>query len=201
MPKKRVRQHQQGEPDTKRSMIDAALKDLGYARASARAIARIGGFNQALIFYHFGSVDGLLLAALDETSGDRMERYRSALEEVQGLDELIEVARRNYREDLEEGHMTVVAEMVAGGVANPRLRPEISSRLREWIGFVEEVFGRFLGGSPLASVVPSPDLAFALVAFYLGLNIISRTAEGEARVEELFSAAERASPFLAPLVR
>jgi len=58
-------------------MVLAALetvKAAGFAGATTRAIARTGGFNQALIYYHFGSLDTLLLAALDHTSGERLER-------------------------------------------------------------------------------------------------------------------------------
>src|SRR5438874_2502405 len=54
--------------ETKNRIVEAALavlKRQGYAGASARSIAAEGRFNQALIFYHFGSVRNLLLAADD----------------------------------------------------------------------------------------------------------------------------------------
>ena len=63
---------------TKLQIVEAALETLkarGFAGASARVIAREGGFNQALIFYHFGSVQSLLLAALDLISERRMIEY------------------------------------------------------------------------------------------------------------------------------
>ena len=66
---------------TKRSLVAAAIETLkteGFAGASARAIAARAGCNQALIFYHFGSVVTLLLAALDEVSASRLERYSAA---------------------------------------------------------------------------------------------------------------------------
>lgn len=56
---------------TRQRIVDATLETLrneGFAGATSRAIARAGDFNQALIFYHFGTLDGLLLAALDKTS-------------------------------------------------------------------------------------------------------------------------------------
>ena len=43
----------------------------GFAGASARAIAPRASFNQALIFYHFGSVRNPLLAVLDLISERR----------------------------------------------------------------------------------------------------------------------------------
>src|SRR5713226_9411157 len=123
MPKSRA---QQG--GTREQLIEAALatlKEEGYAGASSRAIARRGGFNQALVFYHFGSVDKLLLAALDRTSEQRMAHYREALADVGTLEELVEVAARIYREDRASGHVTVVSQMVAGSVANPELAGEM----------------------------------------------------------------------------
>jgi AcrR family transcriptional regulator len=189
--------------ETKDVIIRAALqavRELGFAGATARAIARIGGFNQALIFYHFGSVDRVLLAALDATSTSRMERYRGSIEGSRSLDELIQVARRNYREDLESGHMTVVAEIVAGGVADPMLRTEIATRMHSWVDFVEVVLDRFLRDSPLSGFVRTRDIAFAIVAFYVGINILSRTGDDGNWVDGLFDAAEGVSPLLVPLL-
>ena len=72
-----------GPADTRAALIRGAidaLSDAGYAGASAREIARRAGCNQALIFYHFGSVDGLLLAALDEVSTVRLTKYQAAVQ-------------------------------------------------------------------------------------------------------------------------
>ena len=68
---------------TKATIVEAALETLktrGFAGTSAREIAKIGNFNQALIFYHFGSVQNVLLAALDLVSARRMSAYRPAFE-------------------------------------------------------------------------------------------------------------------------
>src|SRR5918995_3261199 len=96
--------------DTRERIAQAALDALrteGFAGATSRAIARIGGFNQALIFYHFGSLDNLLLAALDVTAEERMARYREALDGAHTLEELIGIAGTIYREDSESGHVAV----------------------------------------------------------------------------------------------
>ncbi len=143
--------------ETREVILDAALRTLqeqGFARTSARAIARAGDFNQALIFYHFGSVNELLLAALDHIGEDRLARYKAAVEDAKTFEDLVAVAARIYREDLEQGHMTVVAEMIAGGVADPELRPEIMTRTQVWVDFVEGVVERVLAGSPFAGMLP-----------------------------------------------
>jgi AcrR family transcriptional regulator len=184
---------------TKATIIEAALntvRSVGYAGASARAIARTGGFNQALIFYHFGTVDRLLLAALDYTSAARMNRYREAVQNARTVHDLIQVAREGYRDDLDGGHMTVVAELVAGGVADPMLRPEIASRMRDWVDFVEGIVARFLEHSPMSGFIPTRDAASAVVAFYLGLNISARLGEDQVWIENLFNCADAAAPLL-----
>jgi AcrR family transcriptional regulator len=191
------------EPKATREVIlDAALqtlKEQGFARTSARAIARAGEFNQALIFYHFGSVNELLLAALDRIGEERLARYRAAVEEAKTFEELVAVAARIYREDLEQGHMTVVAEMIAGSVADPELRPEMMTRTQVWVDFVEEVAARALAGSPFAGMLQARDVAFALVAFYCGVNIFTRLEEDHSRTEALFDMAARAAPLLQPM--
>src|ERR1700680_2946311 len=69
-------------------IVDAALETLraeGYAGVSVRAIAAAGSFSPALVLYHFGSVDGLLLAALDRISSERLSRYEGRLRDVSSL--------------------------------------------------------------------------------------------------------------------
>src|SRR5919202_6795856 len=110
--------------DTKGQLVNAALTALkteGFAGATSRAIARIGGFNQALIFYHHGSLEQLLLAALARTGEERLARYREALGPVTRLDEAVATMGQLYEEDRDSGHMQVVAQMVAGSVNRPEL--------------------------------------------------------------------------------
>ena len=67
---------------TRRALVHAAIETLkseGFAGASARAIADRAGSNQGLVFYHFGSVANLLLAALDAVSADPLPRYGASV--------------------------------------------------------------------------------------------------------------------------
>ncbi len=183
-------------------MLDAALATLktqGFAGTSARAIASAGGFNQALIFYHFGSVNGLLLAALDETSRRRQHAYERAVADASSLEEMIEVARRIYREDLDSGHITVLSEMIAGSLTHPELAQEIVARLEPWIDFAQRAIARALVGSPLEGIVPSADLAFAVVSFYLGADLLTQLEGNRSRVERLFETAAGLTPLLTAL--
>ena len=185
-------------------IVDAALTTLrerGYAGTSVRSIAREGGFNSALIFYYFGSLNGLLLAALDRSSEERMRRYRASVEDADGVEDLAAVAARIYKEDVEGGHITVFSELVGASLEHPELRPEIVARAEPWLDFVEETLDKVLEGSPLAQVLPTRDLAYALVSFYLGVNLMTHLEEDDSRTEALFELATRLAPLAAPLIK
>src|SRR5215469_383847 len=102
---------------TRARIVDAMLATLateGFAGASARSIARTGGFNQALIYYHFGSIENLMVAALQEFSERRLERYREALAPVGSVAELIGALAELYEQDVATGRVAAVQEIVAG---------------------------------------------------------------------------------------
>jgi len=110
--------------NTRRALVDAAietLKEHGFSGASARAIAERAELNQGLVFYHFGSVANLLLAALDAVSESRMVRFSAAVTSVSSPAELMDVAAQIFREDLDTGHVTVLVEMIAGASSTPGL--------------------------------------------------------------------------------
>jgi AcrR family transcriptional regulator len=187
---------------TKRHIVEAALETLkqdGFAGATSRAIARAGGFNQALIFYHFGSLDGLLLAALDQTSEERFERYRAAVGDAESVDELVAAVARLYAEDRERGHMTVVAQMVAGSAARPELKPALVARMEPWVTLCEEAIEKGFRWLGLPELMPREDLAYAFVTFYLGVNLMTQLDEDRARTDALFERLESVAPLLASL--
>ena len=175
--------------DTKDRIVEAAIATLkahGYAGASARTIAAEGGFNQALIFYHFGSVRNAMLAALDRTSAERMEAYRTAAAEAADMPALVAVATRIYHEDLASGHIKILAELIAGASSDPALGPEIVARIAPWIAFAREEIERVFEGTPLASLLPADDLAYAIVAQFLGLELLTHLDGSTERAERLF---------------
>jgi AcrR family transcriptional regulator len=172
------------------------LKREGYAGTSARAVARTGGFAQGVVFYHFGGMTELLLAALDATSEARLARYRAAVDGVATLPELVAVARDVFREDLAAGHVRVLSELIAATSHVPELGPEIARRIAPWIEFTRAVISRVLGDVPVAA----HDLAYAIVALYLGLELLTQLDGDTAPAESLFQGAARVTELFAPLL-
>jgi AcrR family transcriptional regulator len=184
---------------TRERIVEAALQTLkteGFAGSSARSIATRGGFNQALVFYYFGSVKELLLAALDATSEQRMTRYQSALDDVGSTADLLRVARELHEEDIESGHVTVLAEMIAGAINDAELAAAISGRMEPWIDFAERALARGLEGTPFAGMFPTRELARLLVSFYVGSDLMAVLDGDRSRDTGLFAIADRFLPFL-----
>jgi AcrR family transcriptional regulator len=178
----------------------ATLKQEGFAGASARAIAAEAGVNQALVFYHFGSVNHLLLAGLDATSERRMSEYQAAVSEASSPVELMAAAREIYREDLDAGHLSVLGAVIAGAATVPELGPELTERIQPWVRFTAEHLSRLLEGSPIADLVPATDAAFAIVALYLGIELLTSLDGDRSRAESLFESVERLATPLAALL-
>jgi AcrR family transcriptional regulator len=185
---------------TREQIVEAALEALkedGFAGATSRAIARRGGFNQALVFYYFGTLDNLLVAALARTSQERLDRYREAVGEGKPLAELLRVAAAGYREDRASGHMTVVAQMVAGSLSKPELRPLVLAQTEPWLAFAEETIRRAVAGTPLEPLVPVEELASAVITFYFGVNLLAGL--DDRRTDALFEKLEQLVPLVETL--
>jgi AcrR family transcriptional regulator len=188
---------------TKAKIVEAALETLktsGFAGCSAREIAKTGAFNQALVFYHFGSVRNLLLAALDLVSTRRIQAYQSRVEDARTVSELAALALEIYDEDLENGYVTVLGEMVAGGVSEADLGAEVAARLQPWIEMVEGKLTALVRGSPFESIVPPRDVAYAIIALYLGIDMLSQLHHDHERSRSLLELGIRYAPVLDALV-
>ncbi len=193
----------QAPEGTRLQILQAAfetLKEEGFTGATSRAVARRGGFNQALIFYYFGSMEALLLAALDWTSERRLDAYREALSGAATLEEVIAASARLYQEDRDSGHIAVVSQLIAGSIARPELAPEMIVRMQPWIDLCEEVLEKVMAGSPLATAVPTRELAYAVVTFYLGANLLTHLDPDRSRTDALFARLEELQPLLSGVV-
>lgn len=188
---------------TREAIVRAAfetLREEGFAGATSRAIAKRGGFNSALIFYYFGSVHAALLAALDQSSEVRLGRYRTQVMGTRTLDDLVVVARKLYREDLEEGHITVFSQLVGASLAHPEMKAEIMKRAEPWLAFVQEAVLKFLAGTAFEALVDPQDLAWAILSLYMGINLLTILEDDDTRSENLFANAERLTPLLSSIL-
>jgi AcrR family transcriptional regulator len=161
---------------TRRALIDATIETLredGFAGASARAISERAAINQGLIFYHFGSVVNLLLAALDTISEARTSKYRAAIGEVSSANEMVNLATQIFQDDLDTGYVTVLVEIISGSSSTPGLGAEVATRIGPWFDLTKDALDKSFGNTPFASLLPSADVAYMVVALYLGVEMLT----------------------------
>ena len=185
--------------DTRAALIEAAiaaLRESGFAGASARRIAQRAGCNQALVFYHFGSVNDLLIAALEEVSARRMAAYRDLLDHSGTLAELIAGARAVFEADLDAGHVTVLTEMISGAQSVPGLGERVAAVLAPWRDFAAEAVRGVLAASPVAQLLPADEAAHAVVAGLLGLEMLANLDGDRAAALALFDRARAVADVL-----
>jgi AcrR family transcriptional regulator len=174
---------------TRERIIEAALDTLreeGFAGTTARSIAARGGFNQALIFYHFGSVQRLLQEAFLRNSEAQVAKYREAAANVTSLADLVEIARRLHAEDIASGSVTAVTQLMAAAASDPDLGRAILDRFEEWIGLVQEALARAVDDHPLAAMVPPREAAYAISALFLGIELMTRLDPERSEAPALF---------------
>ena len=160
--------------DTKAKLLAGTLRVLtehGIAGASARTIAAAAGVNQALVFYHFGSVDELLAAACRHGAEQRVALYRDRLAEVRDLSELLALARELHAAEKAAGHLNVLGQLLAGAQTQPRLAPATAAGMSLWIDELEHVLVRVLADSPVSEFVDAGGLAKAIASGFVGLEL------------------------------
>ncbi len=200
-----VRKQSRSGQQTRERIIDAALETVrteGLIGTSARAIARTGGFNQALVFYHFGSVDDLLLSALERANDRRIERFRPKLAEVADLRALVAVAVE-LQASTNDPDEVALSGIVAGWCGKAELMPRIREILQPWDDMVAEALDRSIAHTAIGSLIPTGDLAHAISALFLGMQLMRRFQGDDERARSLLVAlstlAELAEPMLGAL--
>ncbi|OLB82747.1 MAG: TetR family transcriptional regulator [Actinobacteria bacterium 13_2_20CM_2_71_6] len=160
--------------DTKERLVDGALRAVrthGIAGVSARTVAAAAGVNQALVFYHFGTVDDLLAEACRSATEERVAYYRDRFAGVGSLRELLDLGRALHAEERKQGNVTVLAQLLAGAQADERLAAPVAAALRQWTAEIESVLRRVLKDSPLGELADPAGLAYAVSAAFIGLEL------------------------------
>lgn len=189
--------------ETRDRIIDAALKTVleeGLIGASARAIARTGDFNQALVFYHFGSIEELLLAALSRANDRRIGRFEERLNQVDSLEGLVEIAVEMHEGNSEDPDHAALTAIVAGWSSNSDVGQRILETLKPWDDMIEAALDRSLAGTAFAAIVPAADLAHAISALFLGIELMSRLDRDTDRTETLFASLAGAAQLAGPIL-
>ncbi|KMS83145.1 MULTISPECIES: TetR/AcrR family transcriptional regulator [Streptomyces] len=169
--------------ETKTRLLEGALRTLteqGIAKTSARTVAAAAGVNQALVFYHFGSVDELLAAACRYGAEKAVARYRERLAAVDSLSELLAVGREIHERERAGGQVALLGQLLAGAPTHAALGPATADGLRLWITEIEQVLRRVLAETPFGEFADPAGLARAVAASFVGIELYEGVDEAGA---------------------
>jgi len=180
-----------GPPDsdvagTRERILDATFRRLatdGYAALSLREIAKDAGINHALINYHFGTKDRLVIAVLDEANRQLLARQRQMYEEPGGFAAKWAQARRFYENDIASGFVRVQAELYAASLSNPGLREQFVPRVQAWKQVVSDaVREALLRYRPtLPKGFDAEAIASLISEFWLGMEFARLIGDADER--------------------
>jgi AcrR family transcriptional regulator len=126
------------------AFLDAAERLLvreGAAGISTRQLAREAGQNHGLVHYYFGSVDELLVQALERFTERVLERQRAMYEAEAPFAEKWRTAVSFIEQDLEAGYPKVWAELEALAWDKPDLRDRLNSVNEAWRSLLRDALG------------------------------------------------------------
>jgi AcrR family transcriptional regulator len=159
---------------TRAKLLSAAADSLrgdGLARLSARVVAARAGVNQALIFYHFGSVAELVQAASRETVDASAAFYHDKFAAVTSFNELLALGRELHERERARGNVAMMAQLMSGAQWDETLAGAARYAMQRWNEEIEVVVRRVMEGNPLADFCDPAGLARAVSAGFLGLEL------------------------------
>ena len=176
---------------TRQRILDATFRRLvseGYAALSVREIAKDAGVNHALINYHFGSKDQLVIDVLDTVNQRLLSRQASMYESGGGFAQKWASARRFYEDDLASGFVRLQAELWAASLSNPGLRDKFLPRLLAWkklvLGAVREAVAALQAdGGKLPPPFTPEVIACWISEFWLGMEFADLLGVKEEQVQ------------------
>jgi AcrR family transcriptional regulator len=169
---------------TKAKLLAAAAQSIredGMAGVSARGIAARAEVNQALVFYHFGTVGELVDAATRQAVDASAEFYREQFARVSTLGELLTLGRELHERERAAGNVTMMAQLMSGAQRDEVLAGAASYAMARWNAEIETVVRRVLRDSPLVTLADPAGIARAISAGFIGLELYeSVDADGAA---------------------
>jgi AcrR family transcriptional regulator len=160
--------------NTRRRLLDATFQRLareGYASLSLREIGRDAGINHALISYHFGSKDDLVIAVLDDLNARLLDRQKRLYEKPGAFADKWRQAVRFYDVDLGSGFVRVLIELYAASLSNPELRAAFKPRIRAWYDVIRGACTEAIDAYGLQDVI-TPEVAAAWIChFWIGMEL------------------------------
>jgi AcrR family transcriptional regulator len=153
------------------ALLDAAerlLVDAGHAGITTRRLAEVAGVNHGLVHYYFGSVENLLVRALERFTERLIARQRELYVADLPFVEKWRTAMR-YLVSEDRTYEKVWLELQALSWNNEELRERLASVTGEWRAVLTEAFAE--PHRELGIPIPLDALVSLVMTFNLGIIV------------------------------
>jgi AcrR family transcriptional regulator len=158
-------------------LIEAAVAVLareGFARTSARAVAQEAGTVNGSIFYHFGSMDGLLAATANTLADRGISRIREGLGGANAHLEWRNRLSTVLRAEAHSQDAHAVMELFVGARTSPALAAEVRQAIDRAVDYASTELDLVLDSSPITQLIPVALIAELAAATILGIEIFQQ---------------------------
>ena len=153
------------------ALLDAAerlLAEAGYAGVTTRRLAKEAGVNPGLVHYYFGSVENLLVQALERFTGRLIARQRELYAaDVPFADKWRTAMRYLVSEDV--SYQKIWLELQALAWNNPEISERLARVNAEWRAVLTEAFDQ--PRRELGIALPLEALVSLVMTFNLGIIV------------------------------
>jgi AcrR family transcriptional regulator len=157
------------------AFLDAAerlLVEVGHAGITTRRLAAEAGLNQGLVHYYFGSLDEVLLQALERFTERLVERQRAMYQAELPFIERWSTAMEYLESDLGAGYPKIWLELQALGWNRPDVRERVARVNAEWRAVLTEAFVEAAGEYGLEpDAYPVDALVSLVMTFNQGIEL------------------------------
>lgn len=185
--------------ETQQKLIDSALDvfgNKGIDGATVRAIADHAGVNQSLIFYHFGSVPELIIAAVEQMSKVRFSVYKEELAKAKSVQDLIEILFEVFEEDKAGTCYPVLNQFISASQNDELMAKAAEPIFTMWLSLAKESMLAVMGDVQLPNDMTLDDVAFAVISLFLGIQLMNSVNGYESKVDSLLDHARQATPMI-----
>ena len=165
--------------DTRTKLLDATdavLREDGIGAVSARAVATRAGVNQALVFYHFGTVAELVDHACRAALDARVAAYADRFDAVGSIEEFLILATELNATERRSGNVAMMAQLLAAGQHDEAMATTARYCLGQWSEQVERVLQRVFAGHPVADLIDIAGLSHAVMCGFVGMELMQGVA-------------------------
>jgi AcrR family transcriptional regulator len=161
--------------ETRAALMDAAVRltaTSGTKALTARGIAGEAGVNQALVYYHFQGIEGLLKEAYERATLAMIEEFSADLDGVNTFEGLYAVGAKLAERAAEDGSASLLSSVIAAAHTDEQMADMLRASMDHWRAAISATVRRILDARGLAGAVDIDAMTSSLAASTIGMVTI-----------------------------